>query len=169
MARPLLAAALLLVASAAAFSTSCNASTTESCLAGPCTGSGGAGSTSATASGSGGVGAAAACPPTPQVGDFPCDVFKIIHNRCNPCHQMPPLNGAPFPLLTYENTQEEYEPGILKFQQMYAQIQPGASPRMPFGGMLTASELTTMSSWLSQCAPPLAEGTGCECPGTGCD
>lgn len=171
MARSLLAAALLLVASAAAFVTSCNASTTESCLAGPCTGSGGSGGTGGmgTSSGSGGAGAAAACPPVAQTGDFPCEVFKVVHHRCNPCHQTPPLSGAPFPFLTYEDTQVVYEPGKLRFQQMYDQVQPGASPRMPLGGMLTDSEFATLTTWLGKCAPPLPEGTGCECPGTGCD
>lgn len=180
MARPLLAAALLLGASAAAFVTSCNASTTESCLAGPCvamtTGSGGStghGSSgtggAGTASGSGGAGAAAACPPVAQVGDFPCDVFKVVHHRCNPCHTTPVAGGAPFPFLTYEDTQVVYEPGKLRFQQMYDQVQPHASPRMPFGGQLTDSEFTTLTTWLGKCAPPLPEHTGCECPGTGCD
>lgn len=178
MARPLLVAALLLVASAAAaFVTSCNASTTEGCLAGPCTGAGGssgaatgAGTGGAgTTSGSGGAGAASACPPVAQVGDFPCDVFKVVHHRCNPCHQKPPLNNAPFPLLTYADTQVVYVPGELRFQQMYLQVQPGASPRMPFGGMLTDSEFGTLTGWLAQCAPPVPAGTGCGCPGNGCD
>jgi hypothetical protein len=52
---------------------------------------------------------------------------------------------------------------------MYDQIQPGASPRMPLGGMLTDAEMKTLGDWLAACAPPAAAGTGCGCPGNGCD
>ena len=182
MTRSLLTAALLLAGSAAAFN-ACDAHLTEGCLAGPCTSTGTGGSSASSSSsssttgaggaggagGSGGAGAAAACPPIAQSGDFPCDVFAVVHQRCNPCHQSPPLNDAPFPLLTYADTQQVYLPGKLVFQQMYDQVQPDASPRMPLGGELTDAEFTTLTGWLAMCARPLPTGTGCGCPGTGCD
>ncbi len=140
MVRPVLAA-LTFAACAAALAPSCNASVVEACLDGPCPsengGMGGTGArgTSSTAKGAGG--GADACPPTPQTGDIPCDVFTVIHLNCNPCHQNPPKNGAPFPLLDYSDTQQLFEPGKLIFQQMYDQTRPDACPRMPLGGMLS--------------------------------
>jgi len=152
--RLLAAVAALTTAWTAAALGACSSNPSEGCLAGPCTG---------------GAGAAAACPIDPQTGDFPCEVFAVVHQRCNPCHQDPPQNGAPFPLLTYEDTQQAYTPGKLRFQQMYDQIQPAAAPRMPLGGSLTDAELATLAGWLAACAPPEPQGAGCACPGQGCD
>ncbi len=142
-----------LIAAAAAALAACDASLTETCIGGPCTiGSGGGG-----------------CGPGPAEGDYPCDVFAVVHAQCVPCHDSPPVAGAPFPLLTYEDTQQPFFGGPkLVYQQMHDQIQPGAMPRMPFGGALSAPDFATLNGWLSACAPPVAAGTGCGCPGKGC-
>jgi hypothetical protein len=153
-------AALLFAACAAALAC-CNANVVENCIAGPCTG------------GVGGAGGADGCPAVPQTGDFPCDVFAVIHPNCTRCHQDPPLNGAPFPLLTYADTQKVFLPGRLVFQQMYDQTRPNAAPRMPLGGSLSDAGYSTLSDWLLQCAPPVPAGTGCGCvtddAGPGCN
>jgi hypothetical protein len=178
MIRSLLLASVVSAAAAAAFASACS-STSETCVSGPC-GLGGASSSAGTgsatsSSGTTGTGGsdpdAGACSQTPQTGDFPCDVFAVIHARCNPCHQQPPQNGAPFPLLTYADTQQVYTPSVgLVFQQMFISIGPNGAPRMPFGGpYLDATEYATLHDWLGQCAPPVPTGTGCGCPGTGCD
>jgi hypothetical protein len=160
-----LLAALVLAVCALALASSCNASVTEGCLDGPC-------ATGGSGGGTGTGGGADACPATPQTGDFPCDVFAVIHTNCNPCHQNPPQNGAPFPFLTYADTQQVFSPGKLRFQQMYDQTRPGATPRMPFGGMLDAADYATLSNWLLMCAPPVPSGKGCGCvsqwSGPGC-
>jgi hypothetical protein len=145
---PRILAALL----AASLIAACDASTTETCIGGPCTLGGGGG-----------------CGPGPAQGDYPCDVFAVIDAQCLPCHQSPPRLGAPFPLLTYEDTQQPFFGGPkLVYQQMHDQIQPGAMPRMPFGGALSTADFATLDGWLSQCAPPVAAGMGCGCPGKGC-
>jgi hypothetical protein len=160
-----LVAAAVVVAAVAA----CDAQTTESCTDGPCGGS-------VTSTGAGGEANAADCPATPQTGDFPCDVFAVVHAQCNPCHQSPPMNGAPFPLLTYADTQKVYSPGALVFQQMFISTGPDGSPRMPFNGMLTSADYDLLHGWLGKCAPPVPAGTGCGCTseitpgaGMGCD
>jgi hypothetical protein len=162
-------------------------------------GSGGMGS---GGMGSGGMSSAMAdaknCPTVPQTGDFPCDVFAIVHSICNKCHTNPPVFGAPFPLLTYADTQQPYpilgtcnndsdcgptpgncynkSPGGmgfckgLVFQQMFISIGPTGDPQMPYGeGMLPDPEYTTLRNWLGNCAPPVKAGTGCGCPGNGCN
>jgi len=80
---------------------------------------------------------------------------------------MPPLNGAPFPLLTYADTQKVYAPGALIFQQMFISTGPEGSPRMPFGGMLAPADYDLLHGWLGKCAPPVPAGTGCGCMGGG--
>jgi hypothetical protein len=169
MTRYLLAALLALSTCAVALASACNASVTESCLGGPCaTDTGGM----AGAGGKGADSGADACPAKPKTGDFPCDVFAVIHTNCNPCHQNPPMNNAPFPLLTYSDTQQPFLPGKLIFQQMYDQTRPTACPRMPLGGMLDAADLATLTAWLTSCAPPEPSGKGCGCvsqwSGNGC-
>jgi hypothetical protein len=151
----------------------CNANLTDGCLSGNCpppeatTTGGGQG-------GKGGQDGGVPCGPLPATGDFPCDVFKVIHGTCNRCHQDPPLIGAPFPLLTYEDTQMPYDThGKLRYQRMREVIQPDGSPHMPFMSTkivvpeLTAAELATLDAWLA-CPTPTAQGQGCECPGQGC-
>src|SRR5882724_6086874 len=108
-----LALLVLSLSSSALLAFSCTAHLEEGCLAGPCS-PGGLAAQSSSSSGTGGGGGGAvmlnSCmgmdPPT--TGDFPCDVFAVIHTRCNPCHTMPTKNGAPFPLLTFEDTQQLY-------------------------------------------------------------
>src|SRR4051794_15393259 len=34
-----------------------------------------------------------------------CDAFVVIKAKCQRCHQDPPQNAAPMPLLSYEDTQ----------------------------------------------------------------
>jgi hypothetical protein len=98
-------------------------------------------------------------------GDLPCPVAAVIRSRCQPCHQIPQLNGAHFPLLSYEDTQQRYGvDGQLRFQRMSEVVLPTGSPHMPPRDhpQPTADELATLLGWLDQCAPPVAEGTGCD-------
>jgi hypothetical protein len=158
MIRAVLVSAPFLAALAA-----CNAQITEMCVSGPCTLDTGGGPGSTT--GAGGAMDAANCPETPQTGDFPCDVFAVVHKSCNPCHQMPPKNGAPFPLLAYADTQTPYSATRLVFQQMFISVGPNGCPRMPFGGMLGSADYDTLYTWLGKCAPPALAGMGCGCTG----
>jgi hypothetical protein len=40
---------------------------------------------------------------------------------------------------------------------------------MPFMSTLAPADYATLYGWLGMCAPPVAAGTGCGCPGNGCD
>jgi hypothetical protein len=96
------------------------------------------------------------CGPSPASGSIPADVLAVISARCQPCHQDPPLNGAPFPFLTYEDVHGLFEMTIPKYQEMHALIQPDGSPHMPYGmaPQLTAAQFKTLDDWLLDCAPP---------------
>jgi len=144
----------------------CTAELEEGCLSGACTevqttGEVGGGSNTG---GMGGMGGSA-----PVVGDFPCPVFQVILDKCSACHQSPPKGGAPFPILTYEDTQKLLGQKTV-LQRMAEVIQPNGVPHMPFGSapQLTQAEFTTLNDWLTQGATPEPEGMGCECPGQGC-
>jgi hypothetical protein len=97
------------------------------------------------------------------VGDLPDDVNAVLQDKCQPCHQSPPKNHAPFPLLSFEDTQEQF--GITtkrKWQRMSEVIEPGAVPHMPYGNapQLTDAQHATLRAWFAGCAMPIPEGTG---------
>lgn len=94
------------------------------------------------------------CKANPATGSFPADVAAVLTARCQPCHQDPPLMGAPFPLLTYQDVNAPF--GAMPiYQEMYVLIQPNGDPHMPYRNapQLSADQLQTLSSWLSSCAP----------------
>ena len=108
----------------------------------------------------------ASCPSHPTTGDFPIPVGTVLRDKCQTCHKQPPVQHAPFPLLTYEDTvgPDPIPPfsGQPIWQVMHFVIQPGAVPHMPFGTapQLTPAEFQTLDDWLTSCAAPVAEGTG---------
>lgn len=130
--------------------TACTAELEEGCLGGECTSSG-----SSSSSSSGG----SSCETTPTVGDFPCDVFTVLQNNCQSCHQDPPKVGAPYPLLTFEDTRELH--GMTMTPRWRRMGQVVESNFMPIGMTMSAEDKQTLLDWVDACAPP-AEGMGCE-------
>jgi len=47
--------------------------------------------------------------PIPETVTYVADVKPIIDNNCIICHSNPPQNGAPMPLVTYENVKNAVE------------------------------------------------------------
>jgi uncharacterized membrane protein len=110
-------------------------------------------------------GAAPACSSDVEVGDLPCDVAAVLASRCHACHTDPPAGGAKWPLLTYEDAAEPLGmTGKRKWQRMAEVIEPQGLPHMPYQNapQLTTEELDALRSWLGACAPPVAEGDGCD-------
>lgn len=100
------------------------------------------------------------CMDTTDVGDMPCDIFMLIQTHCQTCHTMPTMNGAPFPLLTYEDTQQPFGmAGLQRWQRMAEVITTGF---MPIGKTLPDADKQALLDWLDNCATPVAEGMGCE-------
>ena len=109
--------------------------------------------------------AATACSPEPaDAGDLPCDVAAVLESKCQPCHTSPPANGAPFPLLTYEDLESPYGAGMLRWQRVAEVVEPDASLHMPpvVQPQPTPAELDTLRAWFGACAPGVAEGSGCD-------
>lgn len=69
---------------------------------------------------------------TPVVNvTYTANVKSIIDNNCIMCHANPPENGAPMPLLTYENVKQAIqERGLID----RISREQGADGMMPFGG-----------------------------------
>jgi hypothetical protein len=97
-----------------------------------------------------------------------CQAEIVLRTVCQRCHQEPPLNGAPFPLVTYEDTQELFAEGVLRWERMKEVVEIDFMP-LRGGGLdppverLTCDEKSTLMGWLEQCAKPLG---GTDCSGT---
>jgi hypothetical protein len=159
--------------------TNCTVTPNQECLTGPCVlDQSPAGPTSSSSGGDAGP----MC-MNPARGDYPCAIFDILHRKCHVCHATDrlPSSGAPFSLLTWEDTQLPLVGETkLRSVRMSEVILPGASPHMPNGcptncppsGDLTSDERSTLEEYFSTCAVPVAEGTNqnCKelCDGTPC-
>jgi len=162
----LLAAPLALAALIAALGPACTANVEEGCLGGECVPPGGSpplpppGAGSGGGGGSGGSGGGGpSCENTTDVGDFPCDVHAVLQHNCFTCHQNPPQKGAPFSLLTYEDTQAPYGMTKQRWERMREVVDSGF---MPQGSSLTDNDKQILLGWLEACAQPAADGMGCE-------
>jgi hypothetical protein len=102
----------------------------------------------------------------PATGVFPADVATVLGDKCQTCHKSPPINHAPFSLLTYADTlkPDSLCGNVPIWQAMHYVIQPNSVPHMPFGNapQLTSSEFTTLDGWLTGCAVPSTADAGAD-------
>jgi hypothetical protein len=96
-----------------------------------------------------------------------CQAERVLRESCQRCHGDPTENGAPFSLVTYEDTQEPYGVDKARWQRMYEVVE---SDFMPLRGNfdppvepLSCEQKKTLLGWLAQCARPEG-GTSCEGP-----
>lgn len=63
------------------------------------------------------------------------DVKPIIDANCIACHNAPPINGAPMPLMTYENVKQAVKVrgliGRISRENGQAGLMPNGGPRLP--------------------------------------
>jgi hypothetical protein len=149
---------LLVTPVAAILLAACTADLKEGCLTGGCPSMDSTSAAAGTSGGTGttGGGGGSGCGPLPATG---------------PCHVDPPKIGAPFPILTYADTQMVFDShGKLRYQRMHEVIQDDGAPHMPYKSKtivvppLTPDEFKTLDTWTS-CANPTPAGMGCGCPG----
>jgi hypothetical protein len=70
----------------------------------------------------------------PELVTFVNDVQPIINNNCILCHTNPPENGAPMPLLSYDNVKDAVENRALLDRissQDLSFLMPFGGPRLP--------------------------------------
>jgi hypothetical protein len=100
-----------------------------------------------------------------------CDALVVIKAKCQRCHQDPLRNGAPMPLLTYDDTQGPWSSTQVVHDVMldvvsrdimpYVALNDPPSSVMPPVEPLTAAEKATLVGWLEQGALPVG---GTDCP-----
>ena len=116
---------------------------------------------------------AGACASSSDKGSPPtfCDVQPILESKCQRCHQDPTKNGAPFPLLSYADTQVAAatpdKPARKRYEQMRTAVESGAMPDQsqnlePAVSPLSCEEKATLLEWLRSGAPAGSDGTS-EC------
>jgi hypothetical protein len=107
---------------------------------------------------------------------LPCDVSAVLQANCQSCHQSPPINGAPMPLVTWEDTQVTVpsDPDGIPptsasekvFQMMETRITSTTNPMPPAGHTLAAADAATITNWVNAGAPAGTAGQTCS-PGGG--
>lgn len=123
---------------------------------------------------SGAAGAACVLDTTGMANpSYPCEILAVIGPRtdgklpkCQRCHADPQVNGAPFSLLTWPDTQKLYPPvgGKPIWQKMYVAVDTKFMPLCAETGCgnfeggptekLTDEERTTLLAWL-ECPQPV--------------
>lgn len=88
-----------------------------------------------------------------------CAARAVLQAKCQRCHGEPAENGAPFPLLTYADTQVADRKGAPRYEKLKAAIEAEYMPPLflqltPAVEPLTADESATLLTWLSG-QPPL--------------
>jgi uncharacterized membrane protein len=94
-----------------------------------------------------------------------CEVSEVLALKCQRCHAGNGFNGAPFPLVTYEDTQVQDAPGP-RWQRMQAMVEDDKMPPpdlvlSPPAQPVTASEKALLLAWFEAGAEPVG---GTDCP-----
>ena len=87
--------------------------------------------------------------PLPDLVTYVDDVKSIIDNNCINCHSDPPVNGAPIPLVTYE----QVEHAVLN-HNLIGRISGSSGPLMPQGGpKLPQNLIDIITQWQADGLP----------------
>lgn len=104
-----------------------------------------------------------ALPPEPPVellevpnSGLPCDVNRVLKDKCRRCHTIPSRHAAPLALLTWEQVHAERHGQpvhVLMARAIRTDSMPFRIPANPPIERLTAEERKTLLSWLDRGAP----------------
>jgi hypothetical protein len=93
--------------------------------------------------------------------DLPCDPQRILAAVCQKCHTNPQRNGAPFPLVTYDDTQAIWK-GARITSYMLPALQKGIMPLPPV--TIAPADRAMLIAWLTAGAPPRMASDMCSMP-----
>lgn len=99
--------------------------------------------------GTGAADAAAALP-------LPADVDAVLEARCRKCHSDPPQNFAPFPLVTWQDTQA-FAPAyddVRIFELIALRIHDESFPMPPAGNPMSDADRAVLDAWIAAGAEP---------------
>lgn len=104
-----------------------------------------------------------------SAAELPCEIEKILVARCQRCHQAPQKNGAPFPLLTWNDLLRDYGGPLYEtaYKAVKSDFMPYCAAGGPFCGNLeggpveplSAEQKATLLAYL-KCPEP-AHGQSC--------
>lgn len=125
----------------------------------------GAGSTTSSGGTGGASMAGAGAAGSPESGPTWCEAFAVLERKCQRCHHEPPANGAPFALVTYDDTQVVDRRGVPRYERMLGAVESDFMPATfielePSVEPLDATEKSLLVDWLSRGAEPVG-GTNC--------
>jgi hypothetical protein len=135
------------------------------CSAGAQTVSPGASDSSPAADASPPVDSSPAADTSPSSNlDIPCDPKRVLVAVCQQCHSNPPRNSAPFPLVTYADTQV-ISTGEPLWHYMRIVVENGVMPLPPV--TISAADRDTLTAWLEAGAPARGPTDSCDDGDTG--
>lgn len=107
----------------------------------------------------------AGAPGSPESGPAWCEALAVLERKCQRCHREPPANGAPFALVTYDDTQVVDRRGVPRYERMLGAVESDFMPATfielePPVEPLDATEKGLLVDWLSRGAEPVG-GTNC--------
>lgn len=100
--------------------------------------------------------AIAPMPPLTTRG-LPCDVEKVLQEKCQSCHASSPTFGAPMPLTRYEDLSAAAGASTV-LDEVLTRVQDDKSPMPPApAARLSATELSALNTWKAAGAPRSSE------------
>jgi hypothetical protein len=101
------------------------------------------------------AGAPATVPNPANLGGVPCDVAKLVSDRCTLCHATKPQGGAPMPLMTVQDFQARAKSNAAMTvaeilpSRVNAMDQARLMPPVNSTTALMPAEKTTLTTWAS--------------------
>jgi gluconolactonase len=95
-------------------------------------------------------------PAAPDGGTYTWwqDVEPIVRDRCQICHDNPPQNGAPVPLVSYGDVTAQASSGEPMHREMYQRVSSDDAPMPPPPMVaLTSEEIDIFKTWTREGAP----------------
>jgi hypothetical protein len=93
------------------------------------------------------------------VGEIPCAPRRVLETVCQQCHSSPPRNGAPFPLVTYNDVHQTLDNRPIAYW-MEAAASAGEMPLPPV--TIANHDRDTLLKWLRAGAPARGPQDSCD-------
>jgi len=104
-------------------------------------------------------------PDDPKVaGNVPCDVAKILSEKCGACHSATPEFGAPNPLVTMSDLYRvaKSDPSRKLYELVAARVANDERPMPPYpNARLAESDRAILAAWAAAGAPPSTSAADC--------
>ena len=117
------------------------------------------------AGGAGGGGGAGGAPE--KATGIPCEVERVLVERCQECHGEKPSFGAPSSLVTYDDLNQKAvtDPAREIYTVMQERLRSATKPMPPSSRpRLTVEELAAIDAWMDEGLPQRTDAQACPAP-----